>query len=149
MMELQRGMERMMVGQFDKGREQYEMEMARMQEMGWMQAQQEMAAREIAMGQQFEQARMMEEANRWQNEMAMNKQHEEISISKEDEQRSIMNSTNQMLDLMLNDTDPRFQNSQFLQFLKQIRNKEIVIEGKEIRETGSKEAAMERAWGEG
>ncbi len=66
---------------------------------------------------------MMEEANRWRNEMEMNKAFETATVSKEDEQNSIMNSTSQMLDVMLNDTDPRFQNSQFLHFLKRIRNK--------------------------
>lgn len=60
-----------------------------------------------------------------------------------------MNSTGQMLDVMLNDTDPRFQNSQFLGFLKRIRNKEVIIEGKEIREVSLNEAMMESAWKEG
>lgn len=55
--------------------------------------------------------------------MQMGNAFENATISKEDEQKSIMNSTDQMLDVMLNDTDPRFQNSQFLGFLKSIRNK--------------------------
>lgn len=48
-----------------------------------------------------------------------------------------MNSSSSMLEVMMTDTDPRFQNSQFLQFLQKINNKEIVIEGKEIKEVNS------------
>ena len=35
-----------------------------------------------------------------------------------------------MLEVMMNDPDPRFQNSEFLHFLKRIQNKELIIEGK-------------------
>lgn len=114
-----------------------------------MQAQKEQAHRQFLMNQQFENAKMMEEANRWKNEFQMDKNFNEASVSKEDEQKSIMNSTDQMLDVMLNDTDPRFQNSQFLHFLKRIRSKEVIIEGKEIREVGLNQAMMEKAWGQG
>ena len=62
--------------------------------------------------------------------MIMNKEHDAASISKEEEQASIMNSSGSMLEVMMNDPDPRFQNSQFLHFLKRIQNKEVVIEGK-------------------
>jgi len=41
-----------------------------------------------------------------------------------------LNSSESMLDVMMNDPDPRFQNSQFLHFLKRIQKGEIVIEGK-------------------
>ena len=46
----------------------------------------------------------------------------------------------------MNDPDPRFQNSQFLSFLKRIQKGEIVIEGKEIRQTKPDTEAMEKAW---
>jgi len=35
---------------------------------------------------------------------------------------------------MMNDADPRFQNSQFLHFLKRIQKGDLVIEGKELKE---------------
>ena len=38
-----------------------------------------------------------------------------------------MNSSSSMLNVMMNDPDPRFQNSQFLNFLKRIQNKEVII----------------------
>ena len=53
----------------------------------------------------------------------MSKEHESATISKEAEQASIMNSTGNMLEVMMNDPDPRFQNSEFLHFLKRIQNK--------------------------
>jgi hypothetical protein len=53
----------------------------------------------------------------------MEKAHEEATVSKEAEQESIMNSSSSMLDVMMNDPDPRFQNSQFLHFLKRIQDK--------------------------
>jgi len=49
---------------------------------------------------------------------------------------------------MMNDPDPRFQNSQFLHFLKRINKGELVIEGKEIKEVKPDTAAMEQAWNE-
>jgi len=64
------------------------------------------------------------------NELKMEEGFNQAEVSKKDEQASIQNSTDQMLDVMLNDSDPRFQNSQFLGFLKRIRNKEVIIEGK-------------------
>ena len=48
----------------------------------------------------------------------------------------------------MNDPDPRFQNSQFLHFLKRIQDKEIIIEGKEIREVKPDMKTMENAWGQ-
>lgn len=53
-----------------------------------------------------------------------------------------------MLEVMMNDPDPRFQNSQFLHFLKRINKGEVVIEGKEIKEVKPDTAAMEQAWNE-
>ena len=41
-----------------------------------------------------------------------------------------MNSSESMLEVMMNDPDPRFQNSQFLGFLKRIQKGDVVIEGK-------------------
>lgn len=51
-----------------------------------------------------------------------------------------------MLNVMMNDPDPRFQNSQFLHFLKRIQNGELVIEGKELKETKPDEVLMEKSW---
>lgn len=34
----------------------------------------------------------------------------------------------------MSDPDPRFQNSQFLHFLKRIQKGDLVIEGKELKE---------------
>lgn len=106
-----------------------------MQQMQWTQAQGEMKAQEWQMQQQFEQMRIEEEAERWKNEMKMEGGFEEAKLSYEEEQANILNSSNSMLEVMMNDPDPRFQNSQFLHFLKRIQKGELVIEGKEIRET--------------
>ena len=57
----------------------------------------------------------------------MNKEHDHATVSKEEEQANIMNSSGSMLETMMNDPDPRFQNSQFLHFLKRIQDKEIII----------------------
>ena len=51
----------------------------------------------------------------------------EAKISKEEEQQNILNSSDSMLEVMMNDPDPRFQNSQFLHFLKRIKEGEVVI----------------------
>jgi hypothetical protein len=58
---------------------------------------------------------------------------EEAKITKDQEQKNIHDSSESMLEVMMNDPDPRFQNSQFLHFLKRINKGEVVIEGKEIR----------------
>ena len=60
----------------------------------------------------------------------MTDQHKKAEVSFEKEQESIMNSSNSMLDVMMNDPDPRFQNSEFLHFLKRIQGGELVIQGK-------------------
>ena len=57
-----------------------------------------------------------------------------------------MDSSSSMLDVMMNDPDPRFQNSQFLHFLKRIQDKEIIIEGKEMREVKPDTKLMEKNW---
>ena len=57
-----------------------------------------------------------------------------------------MDSSSSMLDVMMNDPDPRFQNSQFLQFLKRIQHKEIIIEGKKMREIKPDTKLMEKNW---
>jgi len=67
MMAMEREMQMMMNNDFEKGRQEHEMQIARMQEMNWVAAQQEMAARDMMMNQQFEHAKMMEEAERWRN----------------------------------------------------------------------------------
>jgi hypothetical protein len=46
------------------------------------------------------------------------------------EQKNILNSSSSMLDVMMNDPDPRFQNSQFLNFLRKIQKGDVVITGK-------------------
>ena len=38
-----------------------------------------------------------------------------------------------MLEVMMNDPDPRFKNSQFLQFLQKVKTGELIIEGKELK----------------
>ena len=85
------------------------------------------------MQQQFEQMRIEEEAQRWKNEMKMDVGFDQAKVTYEEEQANILNSSSSMLDVMMNDPDPRFQNSQFLHFLKRIQKGEVVIEGKEIR----------------
>lgn len=72
----------------------------------------------------------------------------QAKISKEQEQKNIHDSSESMLEVMMNDPDPRFQNSQFLHFLKRINKGQVVIEGKEIREVQPDVAAMENAWNE-
>lgn len=143
-------MSMMMGKQFTEHEQQQEMRMREMQqlhEMQWMQAQEQMKAQQMMMGEQFEQAKMLQEAQQWRNDLMMNKAHEHAVVSKEEEQASIMNSSGSMLEVMMNDPDPRFQNSQFLHFLKRIQNKEIIIEGKEIHEVKPDNGqTMEDAW---
>ena len=64
----------------------------------------------------------------------MEKGFQDAKISKEEEQKNILNSSQSMLEVMMNDPDPRFQNSQFLHFLKRIQKGEVVIYGKDIKE---------------
>ena len=63
----------------------------------------------------------------------MEKGFQDAKISKEEEQKNILNSSQSMLEVMMNDPDPRFQNSQFLHFLKRIQKGEVVIQGKDIK----------------
>jgi hypothetical protein len=51
-------------------------------------------------------------------------------LTYDQEQNNILNSSSSMLDVMMNDPDPRFQNSQFLNFLKRIQKGDVVITGK-------------------
>lgn len=51
-------------------------------------------------------------------------------VSYDQEQKNILNSSENMLSVMMNDPDPRFQNSQFIHFLKRIKQGELVIHGK-------------------
>ena len=76
---------------------------------------------------------LQKQAQNWGNELAMENGFEEAKITKEQEQKNIHDSSESMLEVMMNDPDPRFQNSQFLHFLKRINKGEVVIEGKEIR----------------
>jgi hypothetical protein len=62
--------------------------------------------------------------------MKMDVGFDQAKLSYEQEQANILNSSSSMLDVMMNDPDPRFQNSQFLHFLKRIQKGELVIEGK-------------------
>lgn len=100
------------------------------------------------MQQQFEQMRIEEEAQRWKDQLQMEGGFEAAKVSYEEEQANILNSSSSMLEVMMNDPDPRFQNSQFLHFLKRIQKGELVIEGKEIRETKPDLEAMDKAWNE-
>lgn len=54
-------------------------------------------------------------------------------LTYDQEQNNILNSSSSMLDVMMNDPDPRFQNSQFLNFLKRIQKGDVVITGKQIK----------------
>jgi hypothetical protein len=47
---------------------------------------------------------------------------------------------------MMNDPDPRFQNSKFIHFLKRIKTGEVVIHGKEIKEVKPDLGMMENAF---
>lgn len=63
----------------------------------------------------------------------MNGNFDKAKLSVEEEQKNIMNSSGSMLEVMMNDPDPRFQNSQFLHFLKRIQKGDVVIEGKQMK----------------
>ena len=91
---------------------------------------------------------MQKEAESWANTMNMEKGYKEAEVTKEQQQQNIQNSTASMLDVMMNDPDPRFKNSEFLHFLRRIENQEIIIEGKTIREVKPDEKMMENAWTE-
>lgn len=43
-------------------------------------------------------------------------------ITYDQEQQNILNSSDSMLNVMMSDPDPRFQNSKFIHFLKRIKN---------------------------
>ena len=79
------------------------------------------------MQQHFEQLALEKEGENWSNELAMDNTFTEAKVSYEEEQKNIMNSSESMLEVMMNDPDPRFQNSQFLHFLKRIQKGEVVI----------------------
>jgi hypothetical protein len=53
-------------------------------------------------------------------------------VSEDEEQMRIKNATSSMLNVMMEDEDPRFKNSQFLHFLKRINQGDLVIKGQEI-----------------
>lgn len=76
---------------------------------------------------EFEQMALQKQAEGWENELAMEKGFEQATITKEQEQKNIHDSSESMLQVMMNDPDPRFQNSQFLHFLKRINKGEVVI----------------------
>lgn len=119
-----------------------------MQQQGWQRAHEEKANEERQMQHQFEQMRLQNEGENWANELSMENGFAEAKVSKEEEQRNIANSSSSMLNVMMSDPDPRFQNSQFLHFLKRIEGGEIVIEGKEIKEVKPDTITMENAWNE-
>lgn len=122
--------------------------MMMMQQQHWQKSQQEVALQGWRMQQEFEQASLGHEAEQWKNEVAMEGAFEEARFGKEEEQRNILDSSSSMLEVMMNDPDPRFKNSQFLHFLKRIQEGEVVIEGKEIKELKPDTHSMEQAWNE-
>lgn len=134
--------------------EQYKNAMAHQQHMmmlqqkEWEQSHEEMKLQQWRMQQEFEQISLSQEAEKWKNELAMENGFQEAKVSREEEQNNILNSSSSMLEVMMNDPDPRFQNSQFLHFLKRIQKGEVVIEGKEIREVQPDNEGMEKAWNE-
>ncbi len=83
----------------------------------------------MQMEQQFEAMKLAEELK----QEHMEEQHKQVVHNYENEQKNIIKSSGSMLEVMMSDPDPRFQNSKFLHFLKRIQDKEIVIEGKEIK----------------
>lgn len=123
-------------------------QMMMMNQAEWSRAQQEMQVHEWRMQQEFEHLKIAEQAQSWKNEMAMNEQFDASKLAVEDEQRNILNSSNSMLEVMMNDPDPRFQNSEFLHFLKRINKGELVIQGKEIKEVKEDTETLDKAWNE-
>jgi hypothetical protein len=55
---------------------------------------------------------------------------ENAELTYDQEQKNILNSSESMMNVMMSDPDPRFQNSKFIHFLKRIKNGEVVIHGK-------------------
>lgn len=137
----------MMNAQYSEAMAQQQHQMM-VQQMQWEHSQQAMQAQEWQMQQQFDQLSIDEEAEKWKNEFKMDAAFDAAKLSYEEEQANILNSSNSMLEVMMSDPDPRFQNSQFLHFLKRIQQGEVVIEGKEIRETQPDTVAMDKAWNE-
>ncbi len=140
-------MNAMMEGQFNESMAQHQ-QMMMMQQMEWARAQEEMKLQEWKMQQQFENISLQQEAENWKNEALMEQGFAEAKLTYEEEQKNIHDSSSSMLETMMNDPDPRFQNSQFLHFLKRINKGEIKIEGKEIREVQPDLEAMDKAWSE-
>ena len=62
----------------------------------------------------------------------MFKNAEEAYNAKQDEQEVIQQATGGMMEVMANDPDPKFQNSQFLQFLKKIKSGEVTIKNNQM-----------------
>ena len=62
-------------------------------------------------------------------------QEESKELQKEVEQEIIKDSATSIIELMQNDQDPKFKQSKFLAFLRNIQDGKIVIEGDQIRET--------------
>lgn len=82
------------------------------------------------MNKQFENIKLQQDAEHWQNELLMQDAFKNAEITYDQEQKNILNSSQSMLNVMMNDPDPRFQNSQFLHFLRRIQDGDVVIHGK-------------------
>lgn len=64
----------------------------------------------------------------------MDRKFDEEKVSYEEEQARIHAASTNMFNVMMEDSDPRFQNSQFLHFLKRIKQGDLVINGKTLTE---------------
>lgn len=64
----------------------------------------------------------------------MEEKFQESEVSFEEEQSRIKAATSNMLNVMMEDEDPRFKNSQFLNFIKRVNTGDLLIKGQELVE---------------
>lgn len=135
----------MMEDQFRHQQAQHALAMQRM-DPAFLREQERMKSLET----EFQKATINVEAEAWvlstltqKNEAVMEDKFEENKLAFEEEQARIKSATSNMLNIMSEDEDPRFKNSQFLNFIKRINQGELVISGQEITET---KPDLEGAW---
>lgn len=152
-----------------------EQEMRRMaefeQKQAWEQSkvmaeryEQEQRNMERMMGDQWKDAKLQAEVNDWKNEY-MDKEMEEAFMKaqqhveeKKDEDTVIKESSNYMVDVLENDPDPRFKNSQLLSLLKKLQTGEYQIKENQLIknaegfdsawEGAQEQVKMDKAWGQ-
>jgi len=98
--------------------------------MEWENSEQRKMHEQQMLNKEFEMLKMQQDAEAWKNEAVMEEAFTKAQLTYDQEQKNIHNSSESMLNVMMNDEDPRFQNSQFLHFLKRINKGELVITGK-------------------